>query len=101
VRQTVWPLILTILGAVLCVCGIPIALLGAAYWLVEAGMSMAWSLLLVAAAAVALGGLLAYLGSSAAARAAECFDRSRSELRDNIAWLKQAVRHARNHEPLH
>lgn len=96
VRRTVRPLILAACGVLLSVCAVPIALLGAAYLLVDTGMPPAWSLLLTALVAAALGGLAAYLGSRVMGHTAENFDRSSRELRDNVAWLKRAVRHARN-----
>lgn len=95
-RRMLWPGLFALAGIVLTICAIPVALCGAAYLLVQAGMQLAWALLLVAAVAAGLGGLIAYASARAAARALDGFERSRSELRDNVAWLKQAVAAARD-----
>lgn len=86
------PSIAIMLGAVLVFSSIPIALLGAAYFVTWLGLSMAWALVMVAAVAFSVGALAAYLASRKLQHAADVFARSKLELRQNISWLKRALR---------
>lgn len=93
-RGSLVPALVAVLGIVLIGCAIPVALMGAAHLLVQTGLSLAWSLLIVAGGATLLGGLAAFVGAHRARRSLGAFDRSRLELQDNMAWLKQALRQA-------
>lgn len=93
------PTVTIFVGAILVFSSIPIALLSAAYFLMMLGLSLAWALLIVAAAGCGVGALAAYLASRKLQHAADVFSRSRIELRQNVSWLKRALRrdHPSNH----
>ncbi|REK18801.1 MAG: phage holin family protein [Planctomycetota bacterium] len=94
VRGSIVPTAVAAVGVVLIGCAIPVALLGAARLLVEAGLPLAWSMLAVAGGTALVGAMAGYFGMRSARRSIRSFDRSRGELNQNIAWLKRALQQA-------
>ncbi len=100
-RRIRWPALVIAVGAILAGCAVPIALLGVAYLLMRTGLEMEWALLSVAGGTALVGLIAAYVAVRAASRAMQGFDRSKSELRSNAEWLKQAVRAATTKDAVH
>jgi uncharacterized membrane protein YqjE len=71
---------------------IPVALLGAAFLLVSAlGLGWGWAMLLTAAVALVLAGLVAFVSVRQFGRSLEPLRRSREELTRNIAWVRTVL----------
>jgi hypothetical protein len=94
VVQSIMPLVLVVGGLALALGAIPVLLLGLGRVLVEqAGWSAGVSFLATSAVALALAGGLAWLGWRRLRLSLETFTRSKRELKENIFWIKQALKH--------
>lgn len=82
-------------GAALGLSALPVALLGVGELIVQyGGLTRGWSYVIVAVAAMAVGGLAAWLFGSRIGAAFEPFTRSREELSRNLAWVKTVLAHS-------
>lgn len=87
-------LMLTAIAAILATASVPLALLGVAYGLVQyAGLSLAASLLIVAAVGLTAAATFAYAAWRLVCREQGSFSRFNVELARNLRWLKQVLSH--------
>ena len=80
------------LGAVIALAGLVALLFDAAQWITRAGLAYEWSLLIVAAVALAIGGLLAMAGTSRLRRSAFVPERTLEQMRADYETAKEHVR---------
>jgi len=91
-RKSVVPIVLTVVGLTVAVAGVPVALLGAGWLLASAlNIHQGWAMLLTAATAMALGGLVAALGGMQLSHSFDSFRRSRKQLSLNLAWIRNVL----------
>ena len=84
-------LVLVIVGLVLTASALPVALVALGYGLVAAGLP-AWAGFLIAAAAgLAVGLIVAWIGWRGLRRAAGTFGRSREAFSHNLTWVKSSL----------
>lgn len=91
-RKSAVPLVLTVVGLTVVVSSVPVALL-AAGWLLASALKIdpGWAMLLTAGAALALGGLVAWLGGLRLRHSFDSFHRSRKQLWLNLAWVRAVL----------
>ncbi len=80
------------LGAVVALAGLVALLFDAAQWITRAGLAYEWSLLIVAAVALAIGGLLAMAGTSRLRRSAFVPERTLEQMRADYETAREHVR---------
>jgi len=90
-RKSVWAGVVAAAGAVCALAALPVIMMGVAQLLVEAGVQRSWALLGTGIVGAALGLLALYIGCRSVARSFSVFNRSQTELRRNIEWLKQSL----------
>jgi len=94
-ERAVVPVVLVGSATALGLAGLPVALLGAADLLATlSGLSPGTSKLIVAAVALVLAGLLAFLGLRSVGMVVEPLRRSREELARNLAWVRTVLVHS-------
>ena len=92
-RQVVAPLVLVAVGGAFLLACLVVALLGAAYALIEfAGWSYTASFLLTALAAAIVVLVLCFVAWKKLRSSLATLQRSREELKRNFQWLKQSLR---------
>jgi Putative Actinobacterial Holin-X, holin superfamily III len=91
-RKSAIPLVLTVVGLAVITASVPVALF-AAGWLLALALKIhqGWALLLTAAAAMALGGLVAGVGGMLFRHSFDSFRRSRKQLWLNLAWIRTVL----------
>jgi hypothetical protein len=91
-RKSAIPIVLTGVGVFVVVASMPVALLGAG-WLLASALKIhqGWAMLLTAGAAMALGGLVAWLGGKQVRPSFESFRRSRKQLLLNLSWVRTVL----------
>ena len=95
VARAVIPVVCLAGGAVLAVSSVPILLLGLADLLHAVTTLTFWgSLLIVAVAALALAGLVAFLSYKAAVGSITSFRRSAEEFTRNLSWVRTVLVHS-------
>ena len=87
-------------GVALALGALPVALLGVGELVVQyGGLTRGWSYVIVAVAALVLGGLSAWLFGSRIGASFESFHRSREELTRNLAWIKTVLSYSGRAHP--
>jgi predicted phage tail protein len=91
-RKSAIPIVLTLVGLAVMVASVPVALLGAG-WLLAFALKIhqGWAMLVTAGAAMALGGLVAWLGGRQVRPGFESFRRSRKQLWLNLSWVRTVL----------
>lgn len=81
--------------------GVLVLLMALAEFLVSAGLSRAVSLLVVGVLGLLLAGGAAWSSWQLAHKVLAAFDRSRAELRTNLAWLKASLKESSSRKGTH
>ncbi len=91
-RKSAVPIVLTVVGLAVVLASVPVALFGAG-WLLAALLKihLGWALLMTAGLAMALGGLVAWLGGRRLSHSFDSFRRSRKQLMLNLAWVRTVL----------
>jgi hypothetical protein len=93
--RAVVPAGLLVGGTLLALVSLPVLLFGVGYLLAEyTSLSVGWSILLTAVAALLLGAVLAILGLRGLGGSFTSFQRSKEELTRNLAWVKTVLVHS-------
>ena len=87
------PIILAATGGLVSLCAMPLLLVAIAQGLILAGLQSWAAYAIVSVVGLALGGLLLWQSWKSMKDSALVLDRSRAELAQNIAWLKQMLKH--------
>lgn len=91
-RKAAIPLVLTVAGLAVTMVSVPVALFAVSWLLaMTLGIHQGWALLLVAAAAMVLGGVVAVLGGIRLQNSFDSFRRSRKQLMLNLAWVRTVL----------
>lgn len=101
VRSLSMPVALILTGVVVGFGGVFVLLLALAGFLTWLGIPQAVALLVAAVVGLAAAGGAGWLGWQFLRKALIAFDRSRAELRANIAWLKSTLRHTSSEDRVH
>lgn len=88
------PILLAVVGGLLLAGCFPVALAGVAYLLVNAGMTLWGALLVAAAIGLVVSGLLFFGAYLLVKRSLNVFSRSTDELRCNLIWVKNVLKHS-------
>jgi hypothetical protein len=91
-QQLKLPIVMAIAGSLLALCAMPLLLVALAQGLMLAGLASWLSYALVGILGLACGGLLLWQSWRSTKDSALVLDRSRAELAQNIAWLKQMLK---------
>ena len=98
VQQTagrmVLPLMLLGIGLVASVCVLPIAMVGVAWFLADAGMQIGWAFIASAGIALLVAGLFLLIAYAMIRSRISPLDRSREEFARNLAWIKNVLKHS-------
>lgn len=91
--HSVIPVVLIVAGLILALGAVPVLLLGVAWALVHyAELSQEVALLATGLTALVIAGLMAWVGWRRMQSALSIFTRSQHELKENIYWIKQALK---------
>ena len=103
VAQWLWrirfAIALLAVGTALAVGALTLLLLAGVVGLTMAGLHQIWSLVIVGGAALLIGGVLVSFAIGRLARANNSFDRSQSELDENLNWLQDQFSDGQNQSP--
>lgn len=86
------PIVLAIVGGMLGVCSMPLLLVAGAQGLMVAGLLPWAAYAVVAGIGFAIAGILLWQSARAFKQSTTVLERSRSELSQNVTWLKQMLR---------
>jgi uncharacterized membrane protein YqjE len=86
------PIILAATGGLLSLCAMPLLLVAIAQGLILAGLQSWAAYAIVSVVGLAIGGLLLWQSWRSMKDSALVLDRSRAELAQNVAWLKQMLK---------
>jgi hypothetical protein len=91
-RKSAIPVALAVAGFAMIVASLPVALL-AAGWLLATALTIhqGWAMLLVAGAAMVLGGVVAWAGGRRLSHSFDSFRRSHKQLILNLAWVRTVL----------
>lgn len=86
------PIILAAVGGLVSLCAMPLLLVAIAQGLMLAGLQSWAAYAIVSVVGLAIGGLLLWQSWMSMKDSALVLDRSRAELAQNVAWLKQMLK---------
>ncbi|MHB8903466.1 MAG: phage holin family protein [Thermoguttaceae bacterium] len=92
-KALVVPVLMLAIALAMAMGSIPVLLLALAEMLQGLGLSEGLSLLLAAVVGMAVAAGTAWFGWKAIRKAATAFERSKVELRNNVTWFRDALKH--------